>query len=141
MEVLLRTLAKVNYRIHTDAIKESLIPKLITKQQANFIYANEADLLNMALFGITAKEWKAQHPDAKGNIRDEATIEQLIVLSHLESINSLLIRKDFSQTDRLTELNKVAIAQIKSLLGNNNMKNRLIGIGAFIPGNKQVMTS
>jgi len=86
-----RTLAKVNYRIHTDAIKENLIPKEITKQQENLVYANEADLLNVALFGMTAKEWREQNPDVKGNIRDEATIEQLVVLSNMESINALLI--------------------------------------------------
>ncbi len=86
-----RTLAKVNYRIHTDAIKENLIPKEITKQQENFVYTNEADLLNVALFGMTAKEWREQNPGVKGNIRDEATIEQLVVLSNMESINALLI--------------------------------------------------
>jgi len=117
-----RTLAKVNYRIHTDAIKEHLIPKEITKQQAGFVYANEADLLNVALFGMTAKEWREQHPNVKGNIRDEAAIEQLVVLSNLESINALLIRKGISQTGRLSELNKVAITQMKSLLENNSMK-------------------
>ena len=117
-----RTLAKVNYRIHTDAIKENLIPKEITKQQSVFIYANEADLLNVALFGMTAKEWRDKNPDAKGNIRDEATIEQLVVLSNMESINALLIRNEISQSERLIELNKVAITQMKSLLENNNLK-------------------
>lgn len=117
-----RTLAKVNYRIHTDAIKENLIPKEITKQQSVFIYANEADLLNVALFGMTAKEWRDKNPDAKGNIRDEATIEQLVVLSNMESINALLIRNELSQQERLIELNKVAITQMKSLLENNNLK-------------------
>ncbi|HRN46577.1 MAG TPA: KilA-N domain-containing protein [Niabella sp.] len=119
---LQRTLAKVNYRIHTDAIKENLMPKTITKQQANFVYANEADLLNVALFGMTAKEWKEQNQNAKGNIRDEATIEQLVVLSNMESINALLIRKGISQTDRLLELNKVAITQMKSLLESNSIR-------------------
>ncbi|WP_257657281.1 KilA-N domain-containing protein [Parapedobacter lycopersici] len=130
-----RTLAKVNYRIHTDAIKENLIPKEITKQQASFVYANEADLLNVALFGITSKEWREQNPKAKGNVRDEATIEQLVVLSNLESINALLIRlsnlesinallirKGLSQTSRLKELNRVAIIQMKSLLENSSIK-------------------
>ena len=117
-----RTLAKVNYRIHTDAIKESLIPREITKVQASFVYANEADLLNVALFGLTAKEWREQNPDAKGNIRDEATIEQLVVLSNMESINALLIRKEIPQSDRLTELNRVAITQMKSLLKSNSIK-------------------
>lgn len=119
---LQRTLAKVNYRIHTDAIKETLIPKEITRQQATFVYANEADLLNVALFGNTAKEWREQNPNAKGNIRDEATIEQLVVLSNMESINALLIRKGFLQADRLLELNKVAITQMKSLLESNSIK-------------------
>lgn len=117
-----RTLAKVNYRIHTDAIKENLIPKAITKQQVNFVYANEADLLNVALFGMTAREWREQNPDAKGNIRDEASIEQLVVLSNMESINALLIGKELPQSERLTELNKVAIAQMKSLLESDSMK-------------------
>src|SRR5690606_4436186 len=115
-------LTKVNYRIHTDAIKENLIPQEITRQQAAFVYANEADLLNVALFGKTAFEWREQNPDAKGNIRDEATIEQLVVLSNMESINALLIRKGLSQSDRLTELNRVAITQMKSLLENNSVK-------------------
>src|SRR5690606_19733313 len=92
-----RTLAKVNYCIHTDAIKENLIPQEITRRQVSFVYANEADLLNVALFGKTASEWREQNPDAKGNIRDEATIEQLVVLSNMESINALLIRKGVSQ--------------------------------------------
>ncbi len=119
---LQRTISKINYRIHTDAIKENLIPKEITKQQSVFIYANEADLLNVALFGMTAKEWRDKNPDANGNIRDEATIEQLVVLSNMESINALLIRNELSQQERLIELNKVAITQMKSLLENNNLK-------------------
>jgi hypothetical protein len=119
---LQRTLAKVNYQIHTDAIKENLIPKAITKQQASFVYANEADLLNVALFGITAKEWRDNNPDNSGNIRDYATLEQLVVLSNMESINALLIRQGLSQSERLIQLNKVAISQIKSLLENNTIK-------------------
>lgn len=106
---LQRTLAKVNYQIHTDAIKENLIPKAITKQQASFVYANEADLLNVALFGITAKEWRDDNPDKSGNVRDYATLEQLVVLSNMESINALLIRQGLLQTERLIQLNKVAI--------------------------------
>lgn len=117
-----RTLAKVDYHIHTDAIKENLIPQEITKQQSAFIYANEADLLNVALFGMTAKEWRDKNPAAKGNIHDEATIEQLVVLSNLESINAFLIRNELSQSERLIELNKVAITQMKSLLENNHLK-------------------
>ncbi len=119
---LQRTLAKVNYHIHTGAIKENLIPKEITKQQASFVYANEADLLNVALFGITAKEWRDNNTKQKGNIRDYATLEQLVVLSNMESINALLIGQGLSQSDRLTQLNKVAITQMKSLTENNAIK-------------------
>jgi KilA-N domain len=117
-----RTLSKVNYLIHTDAIKENLIPLEITKQQASFVYANEADLLNVALFGITAKDWRENNPNQKGNIRDYASIEQLVVLSNLESINALLIRQELNQNERLIQLNKVAITQMKSLLNNKNIK-------------------
>jgi len=119
---LQRTLAKVNYQIHTDAIKENLIPQEITKQQASFVYANEADLLNVALFGITANEWRENNPDKTGNIRDYATLEQLVVLSNMESVNALLIRQGLSQSERLLQLNKVAITQMKSLLASNTMK-------------------
>jgi hypothetical protein len=119
---LQRTLAKVNYQIHTDAIKENLIPKEITKQQVSFIYANESDLLNVALFGITAKEWREGNPDIKGNIRDYATLEQLVVLSNMESINALLITQGLTQNDRLIQLNNIAITQMKSLLENNVIK-------------------
>ena len=119
---LQRTLAKVNYQIHTDAIKENLIPKEITNQQVSYVYANEADLLNVALFGIAAKEWREGNPDNKGNIRDYATLEQLVVLSNLESINALLITQGLTQNDRLIQLNKIAITQMKSLLENNVIK-------------------
>jgi KilA-N domain len=119
---LQRTLAKVNYQIHTDAIKENLIPKEITKQQANIVYSYEADLLNVALFGITAKQWRDSNPESGGNIRDYATLEQLVVLSNLESINALLIRQGLTQNERLIHLNKTAITQMKSLLGNNALK-------------------
>jgi hypothetical protein len=119
---LQRTLAKVNYRIHTDAIKENLIPKELTKTQMSFVYANEADLLNVALFGKTAKQWREENPMAKGNIRDEATIEQLVVLSNMESINAVFISQGLSQSQRLAELNKMAITQMKSLLNNSSMK-------------------
>lgn len=119
---LQRTLAKVNYQIHTDAIKENLIPKEITKQQKSLVYANEADLLNVALFGITAKEWRDNNSKTNGNIRDHSTIEQLVVLSNLESINALLITQGHSQHNRLTQLNKIAIAQMKSLLRSSTMK-------------------
>jgi hypothetical protein len=119
---LQRTLAKVNYQIHTDAIKENLIPKEITKQQASFVYANEADLLNVALFGITAKEWRTNNQDKKGNMRDDASLEQLVVLSNLESLNAVFIQQGLQQNERLIQLNKVAIMQMKSLLNNNQMK-------------------
>ncbi len=113
---LQRTISKINYRIHTDAIKENLIPKEITNHQSSLVYADEADLLNVALFGITAKEWRDANSDKKGNIRDYASLEQLVVLSNLESINALLIQQGLSQLDRLVQLNKVAITQMKSLV-------------------------
>ena len=116
---LQRTLAKVNYRIHTDAIKENLIPKELSKQEINFIYANEADMLNMALFGKTALQWRNENPDAEGNIRDMASIEQLVVLSNLESINAVLINQGLPQPERLRQLNHVAITQMKSLIGKS----------------------
>jgi hypothetical protein len=119
---LQRTLAKVNYQIHTDAIKENLIPKEITKQQASFVYANEADLLNVALFGITAKEWRTNNSDKKGNMRDDASLEQLVVLSNLESLNAVFIQQGLPQNERLIQLNKVAIMQMKSLLESNSIK-------------------
>jgi hypothetical protein len=121
---LQRTLAKVNYQIHTDAIKENLIPKEITRQQKALVYANEADLLNVALFGITAKEWRDAQPDKNrnGNLRDYATLEQLVVLSNMESINALLIRQGLTQSERLIQLNKVAITQMQSLLESNTLK-------------------
>ena len=119
---LQRTISKINYRIHMDAIKENLIPKEITKQQANFVYTNEADLLNVALFGITAKEWRDSNPDKSGNIRDYATLEQLVVLSNMEGINALLIQQGLAQSERLVQLNKVAITQMKSLIENKAIK-------------------
>ena len=120
---LQRTLAKVNYHIHTDAIKQNLIPKELDKTQVSFVYANEADLLNVALFGITAKQWRDANPKATGNIRDEATIEQLVVLSNLESINSVLIHQGKAQPERLVQLNSIAITQMRSLLNNKQLKN------------------
>ena len=117
-----RTLAKVNYKIHTDAIKDRLIPQRITKARANAIYANEADLLNVALFGITASEWRQDNPDKAGNMRDYATLEQLVVLSNLESINAVLIHQGIGQPERLRQLNDIAISQMKSLLGAGALK-------------------
>jgi hypothetical protein len=122
---LQRTLSKINYRIHTDAIKEELIPKTVTKEQAASVYANEADLLNVALFGQTATQWRSQNPAEKGNIRDLATLEQLVVLSNMESINALLIRQGLPQGERLRQLNTVAITQMKSLLDKQNLAKRL----------------
>lgn len=119
---LQRTLAKVNYRIHTDAIKENLIPTTLSKDKINFVYADEADILNVALFGITAKQWRDANPKAEGNIRDEATIEQLVVLSNMESINAVLIHQGLPQSERLLQLNKIAITQMKSLLGTAAIK-------------------
>lgn len=119
---LQRTLSKINYRIHTDAIKDVLLPPEVTREQANFKYASEADLLNVALFGKTAREWRDTHPEDKGNIRDNATLEQLVVLSNLESINSVLIRQGISTSVRLTQLNQIARTQMQSLLDNAAMK-------------------
>jgi hypothetical protein len=118
---LQRTLAKVNYRIHTDAIKENLIPKELSRAETSVVYASEADLLNVALFGITAKDWREANPDADGNIRDLATIEQLVVLSNLESINAVLIHQGLNPSDRLIQLNQIAITQMKSLVNNNSL--------------------
>ncbi len=119
---LQRTLAKVNYHIHTDAIKENLIPEELTKQQIAYVYANEADLLNVALFGKTSLQWRIEFPDTIGNIRDMATIEQLVVLSNLESINAVLIHQGLAQSERLVQLNKIAITQMKSLIRNKKLK-------------------
>ena len=117
-----RTLTKINYRIHTDAIKEKIIPNPVTRAQANAIYAVEADLLNVALFGQTAKQWRENNPAINGNIRDHAGIEQLVVLSNLESINALLVHQGLKQSERLTQLNETAITQLKSLVANKNIK-------------------
>ncbi len=108
---LQRTLAKVNYRIHTDAIKENLIPNELSKTETQFMYADEADMLNVALFGKTARQWRDANPDKEGNVRDYATIEQLVVLSNLESINAVLIHQGLSQSERLKQLNQTAIQQ------------------------------
>jgi hypothetical protein len=117
-----RTLAKVNYKIHTDAIKENIIPQVLDKGKTSLVYASEADVLNMALFGLTAKQWRDGNPDEKGNVRDYATIQQLVVLSNLESINAMLIMQDVSQQDRLIQLNNIAITQMKSLVDNQYIK-------------------
>ena len=119
---LQRTLSKINYRIHTDAIKEQIIPNEVTRAQAAMVYASEADLLNVALFGMTAVEWREANPNKDGNMRDHATLEQLVVLSNMESINALLIRQGLSQSERLIQLNSTAITQLKSLFGSTLAK-------------------
>jgi hypothetical protein len=117
-----RELAKINYHIHTDAIKENLIPKELTSKQASVIYADEADVLNVALFGITAKEWRDKNSARKGNIRDYANINELICLSNMENINAVLINDGISQHDRLLKLNKIAIQQMTILSGIEKRK-------------------
>lgn len=116
-----RTLAKINYRIHTDAIKDVLIPPDITARQKSITYASEADVLNVALFGMTAKEWRQEHPDAVGNIRDEASLQQLIVLANMESINAELIRQGITQNERLIRLNESAKQMMRSLVGDRRI--------------------
>jgi len=116
------TLAKINYRIHTDAIKEALIPPAVSKQQAGFIYADEADLLNVALFGQTARQWRDAHLDAEGNLRDHAPLEQLVVLTNLESLNSVLIRQGLPAQERLLKLNEIAITQMRTILSASSVK-------------------
>ncbi|QQG44049.1 MAG: KilA-N domain-containing protein [Candidatus Roizmanbacteria bacterium] len=120
-----RILTKINYKIHTDAIKQHIIPPKISKQSMNIIYANEADVLNMALFGKTAKNWRDENKKNEGNIRDYSTVEQLVVLSNLEGLNAEFIRQGLSQSERLKKLNEIAIIQINSLLGNTTMKKLL----------------
>lgn len=110
-----RELAKINYRIHTDAIKQNLIPQELTPAQKSFVYADEADMLNVAMFGKTAKEWREENPDLKGNIRDYASINQLICLSNMENLNAVFINEGLSQAERLEKLNKIAIQQMKVL--------------------------
>ena len=117
-----RELAKINYHIHTSAISNNLIPKELSKEQINFIYANEADVLNVALFGMTAKEWRDTNPNFKGNIRDYATINELICLSNMENINAVLINDNVSQSDRLKKLNAIAIQQMRVLQDHENRK-------------------
>ena len=115
-----RELSKINYQIHTDAIKSHLIPEEITSAQASIIYAEEADVLNVAMFGMTAKQWREANPELKGNIRDYATINELICLSNMENINAVLINEGVQQSERLIKLNQIAIQQMQVLEGNNN---------------------
>lgn len=110
-----RNLAKINYRIHTDAIKENLIPPQLTPQQVNQVYANEADVLNVALFGMSAKQWRDANPELKGNIRDYANVSQLVCLSNMENLNAVFIGEGMSQSERLEKLNRIAISQMKLL--------------------------
>ncbi len=117
-----RILAKINYKIHTDAVKAHLIPKNISKSQINMIYANEADVLNVALFGKTSKEWREENPGKIGNIRDHTDVTQLVVLANLEGMNAELIRRGLTQSERLVQINQIAIHQMKSLLGSTNVK-------------------
>ncbi|MEA2056761.1 MAG: KilA-N domain-containing protein [Patescibacteria group bacterium] len=117
-----RMLSKINYRIHTDAIKKRIIPTLVTQKQISLVYASEADILNIALFGLTAKQWKNQNPDKKGSIRDYADVRQLVCLANLESLNAELIRQKLSQSERLRRLNKIAIVQMESLVKNTLVK-------------------
>ncbi len=118
-----RELSKINYRIHTDAIKQNLIPKEVTKAQASIIYANEADVLNVAMFGLTAKQWREANPELKGNIRDYASVNELICLSNMESLNAVFIEQGLAQSERLVKLNQIAIHQMSVLEnGNNNRK-------------------
>jgi hypothetical protein len=117
-----RTLAKINYKIHTDAIGEWLIPKQLTKSQISTVYATEADLLNVALFGFTAAQWRRENPTETGNVRDFATLEQLVVLSNLESINAALIQQGLDQQQCVSQLNALAITQMRSLVGIGSMK-------------------
>ncbi|MFA4839283.1 MAG: KilA-N domain-containing protein [Candidatus Neomarinimicrobiota bacterium] len=117
-----RNLTKINYRIHTDAVKENLIPPELTPRQTNLIYASEADVLNMALFGMTATEWRDSHPGEKGNIRDYANMSQLVCLSNLENLNALFIRENAPQAERLRKLNQIAIHQMKLLTDDPSIK-------------------
>ena len=118
-----RELSKINYRIHTDAIKQNLIPAEITKLQASIIYANEADVLNVAMFGMTARQWRDKNPDLQGNIRDYASINELICLSNMENLNTVFIEQGMPQSERLLKLNQIAIHQMSVLeCGDNDRK-------------------
>ena len=116
-----RELAKINYHIHTDAVKQNLIPQELTPQQISIVYASEGDVLNVALFGMTAKEWRDNNPDLKGNIRDYASINELICLSNMENLNAVFIQENMSQSERIKRLNKIAIHQMIIL---NEVENR-----------------
>lgn len=117
-----RNLAKINYRVHTGAVKKNLIPPELTPQQQNYVYANEADVLNMALFGVTAKQWRDKNPELKGNMRDYANVSQLVCLSNLESLNAVFINEGIPQAERLAKLNAVAINQMRILIRDERVK-------------------
>ena len=121
-----RELSKINYRIHTDAIRQNLIPSEVTQAQANIIYANEADVLNVAMFGMTARQWREANPDSKGNIRDYATINELICLSNMENLNAVFISQGLPQGERLVRLNQIAIQQMSVLEGGNGSDRKLL---------------
>jgi hypothetical protein len=117
-----RQLAKINYRIHTDAIRENLIPATLNKQQISHVYASEADILNMALFGKTARKWRDENPEKKGNMRDYADVSQLVCLANLENLNAVFIAEGLSQSERLTRLNQIAISQMRILLKDQDIR-------------------
>ena len=121
-----RELSKINYRIHTDAIKQNLIPPEVTPAQASIIYANEADVLNVAMFGMTAKQWRETNPELKGNIRDYATVNELICLSNMENLNAVFIEQGMTQRERLVKLNQIAIHQMNILGNGDNNNHRLL---------------
>ena len=121
-----RELSKINYRIHTDAIKQNLIPMEVTPMQASIIYANEADVLNVAMFGMTAKQWREANPEQKGNIRDYATINELICLSNMENLNAVFIEQNMTQRERLVKLNQIAIHQMSILESDDNQNRELL---------------
>ena len=121
-----RELSKINYRIHTDAIKQNLIPMEVTPIQASIIYANEADVLNVAMFGMTAKQWREANPELKGNIRDYATINELICLSNMENLNAVFIEQNMAQRERLVKLNQIAIHQMSILESGDNQNRKLL---------------
>lgn len=120
-----RELSKINYRIHTDAIKHNLVPPEVSKAQASIIYANEADVLNVAMFGLTAKQWREANPDLKGNIRDYASVNELICLSNMENLNAVFIEQGLSQSERLIKLNQIAIHQM-NILENDDSDRKLL---------------
>ena len=123
-----RELAKINYRLQTDAIKEHLVVPLLSVKQVSFVYANEADMLNVALFGKTANEWKIENPDLKGNMRDYASVEQLLVLANLESYNAILIEQSLPQSERIVLLNKTAQKQLETILSARIDTDKLLAL-------------